>query len=628
MSKATDASPETISMQGLVDAFRRIHLTMPDRRFAFVLGAGASKSSGIQLAGEMVADWVGELHRASATAMAQGVSRAEWANATNLRISAFDPSNPASAYSALYQRMFQHDPEQGYAYLEAQMAQAEPSYGYSVLGRIMADTRHHVVITVNFDNLVADSLSIFSTTYPLVCGHESLAHFVRADLRRPLVLKVHRDLLMQPKSVPDDLANVAPQFNDAIVELLQKYTPIVLGYGGNDDSLMASLESIPEHKIPGGVYWCYREPDGAPPPRIQTFVAKQRGYLIPIMGFDELMVSLGGVLVLSKPDELIMQRAKQRAEKLLQQEKGLQRRLEEAASKPIVLSTVAKIADHSDAKEAEAVLLSLTKVSGETLAEKPWWMWAREAASEPDIEKRDFIYRQALDALPNSVELMVSYANFLTNVSEQHDAGEDMYKLAIEADPKDVTALSNYASFLTVVRKSYDAAQDLYVRATHVDSPHASVLGGFAAFLTVVRKDYDAAKAMFHRAIEADRKNAVTRGNYANLLLTLGQIVDGLAELRIAFALLEPDEEPILKAECWMYAFCCRDMSEQPVALSELKVLTANGVCTGEWDFAGVIAQAVKLQHAHSQWLPKLADLLAGRADVGALSEWDAWRDA
>lgn len=141
-------------MQGLIDAFKRINDTMPDRRSAFVLETGASKSSGIKLAGETVEDWIGELHRASATA--KGQSKINWATAVNLKIPAFDPNNPAASYSALYQRMYQDDPEQGYAYLEDQMAKAEPSYGYSVLGRIMADTRHRVVITVNFDNLVAD----------------------------------------------------------------------------------------------------------------------------------------------------------------------------------------------------------------------------------------------------------------------------------------------------------------------------------------------------------------------------------------------------------------------------------------------------------------------------------------
>ena len=50
--------PPTISMVALANRFKTIHSTMPDRDFAFVLGAGASRSSGIKGAGDMVRDWV------------------------------------------------------------------------------------------------------------------------------------------------------------------------------------------------------------------------------------------------------------------------------------------------------------------------------------------------------------------------------------------------------------------------------------------------------------------------------------------------------------------------------------------------------------------------------------------
>ena len=41
------------------------------------------------------------------------------------------------------------------------MTDKEPSFGYSVLAQILAGTRHNVVITTNFDNLVVDALSFY-----------------------------------------------------------------------------------------------------------------------------------------------------------------------------------------------------------------------------------------------------------------------------------------------------------------------------------------------------------------------------------------------------------------------------------------------------------------------------------
>ena len=229
--------PPTISYVALADRFINADKTMPNRAFAFVLGAGASRSSGIKGAGQMVDDWLRLRHR-EMVGDTDGDYKT-WATAQTLGITHFDPADPAASYSELYRRMYARDPDRGYAYLEEQMRTAEPSYGYSVLARIMETTRHKVVVTTNFDNLVADSLSIFSKTYPLVCGHESLAGFISARARRPLVVKVHRDLLLAPKSAPEDLGALPDAFSNALAEIFRHYTPIVIGYGGNDGSLMS-----------------------------------------------------------------------------------------------------------------------------------------------------------------------------------------------------------------------------------------------------------------------------------------------------------------------------------------------------------------------------------------------------
>jgi hypothetical protein len=45
-------------VDGFVREFERIHRTMKNRRFAFILVAGASKSSGIKTTGEFVREWI------------------------------------------------------------------------------------------------------------------------------------------------------------------------------------------------------------------------------------------------------------------------------------------------------------------------------------------------------------------------------------------------------------------------------------------------------------------------------------------------------------------------------------------------------------------------------------------
>jgi hypothetical protein len=63
-------------------------------------------------------------------------------------------------------------------------------------------------------------------------------------LKHPLIAKIHRDLLLEPINTPEGTARLADGWNRALKELLGYYTPIVIGYGGNDGSLMDFLTSL------------------------------------------------------------------------------------------------------------------------------------------------------------------------------------------------------------------------------------------------------------------------------------------------------------------------------------------------------------------------------------------------
>jgi hypothetical protein len=175
------------------------------------------------------------------------------------------------------------------------MRRAEPSFGYAVLARILASERHKVVVTTNFDNLVADALSIYGETSPLVCGHESLAAYARSHPRRPLVAKIHRDLLLSPMNDPRGTDELSDTWRRALSRVFSSYTPIFIGYGGNDGSLMGFLERLPRGHVPGRLIWCCRPPD-APPERVVSLLRRLGGVLVSIDDFDALMMRLNDAL--------------------------------------------------------------------------------------------------------------------------------------------------------------------------------------------------------------------------------------------------------------------------------------------------------------------------------------------
>ncbi len=96
------------------------------------------------------------------------------------------------------------DPKEGFYFLERIMENAEPSCGYSVLVQVLSGTRHNVAITTNFDSMIEDAMHTYTRKKPLVCGHESLTGFVAPIITRPLIAKIHRDLLYAPKSSTAD----------------------------------------------------------------------------------------------------------------------------------------------------------------------------------------------------------------------------------------------------------------------------------------------------------------------------------------------------------------------------------------------------------------------------------------
>ena len=161
-----------ITENGFLTEFLNQHSQRADRPFCFILGAGVSRSSGIPTGGEMADIWLREIYEAENF---DGLPLETWAAPERLGIPEFAIGQLARFYPQLYRRRYGDYEQAGYAFLESQMEGKEPSYGYSVLAYLLSETPHRVVVTTNFDNLVADALSIHSSRFPLVVGHDALA---------------------------------------------------------------------------------------------------------------------------------------------------------------------------------------------------------------------------------------------------------------------------------------------------------------------------------------------------------------------------------------------------------------------------------------------------------------------
>ena len=471
------------TLDGVLDELANINRSMSDRQFAFILGAGASFTSNIPTGKALAERWLRDLHLRECI---DSSSLEDWVAKPALGIDGLTFSTAAEHYPHIFERRFRGDREAGYAELESAMEGKTPSLGYSLLAEIIQHTRHKVVVTTNFDNLVADALAMHAHQSPLVVAHESLAGFVRPQLRRPLVAKIHRDLFLNPKNDQAGVSTMEEGWTIALRKLFQYFTPIVVGYGGNDGSLMGLLDSLNEGDIAGRMVWCYRE--GSPPPApAKRVLHKHQGIQVKIPGFDEFMLRLAAKLVdkfdVAAVAERTARLGQERAERYRQQAEDLQKSLEQGTAD----------------QRKTGLVLSQSVQSG-----KSWWSWQLQASAEPDVIKREEIYRQGLRQFPDSAGLTGSYALFLKNQRKDYDAAEAMFKKALELDPSHATHTGNYALFLKNQRKDYDAAEAMYKKALELDPSDTNNTGNYASFLATQRKDYDAAEAMFKKALELD----------------------------------------------------------------------------------------------------------------------------
>lgn len=182
---------------GLEEFVRRLRAdTNAEKHFALFLGAGCSVTSGIPSAGSLVRDrWIPRLRDY------QAPHRSDLDNWATEVIQGYDKTNPALSYGELIDRLFL-TPEDRQREIEDLCDGRTPSFGYAVLAQLIAQPggRFNVVLTTNFDDLIADALYLYTEARPLVIYHESLAAFIRPTRTRPLVVKLHGDHRLSPRN--------------------------------------------------------------------------------------------------------------------------------------------------------------------------------------------------------------------------------------------------------------------------------------------------------------------------------------------------------------------------------------------------------------------------------------------
>ena len=290
-----------------------------------------------------------------------------------------------------------------------------------------------VAVTTNFDNLVADAISIYTPAAPLVCGHELLTGFIRPGLNRPVIAKIHRDLLFNPASTPEEIKTLLPGWEAALNVIFDNNTPIVIGYGGNDGSLMGFLRrSVP---IKGGMFWCYQN-GHEPSQAIQDLVNRHHGRFVPIEGFDELMLRFAVKLQLESPLSELNKTHELRVENLTKQLTELKSRLKQAEEREQALQKF-----RSEMRPWHRLQEQLSELASYLLLN-----YTVQAATT--LEEREKIYRKEAKSKESNPWFLNVFAEFLWKSRGNNVEANGCFQKALEIDPDDAETQRAYGEFL------------------------------------------------------------------------------------------------------------------------------------------------------------------------------------
>ena len=511
-------SYEELSINGFIQEIKDVSDGHHPRKFCFVLGAGASISSGIKSGQELVDIWDDKLRIRNKS------SYLKWRSEYGIT-----DENKYSFYSQYYEHYFKRHPKDGYNFLEKLMENAIPSAGYVILSYLLSQTKNNVVITTNFDHLTEDAINYYTQTMPMVIGHESLSHYISKPINRPTVIKIHRDLLFDPANTVNEVDKLHDNWKKALNTILSEYHPIFIGYAGNDNSLMDFLieqgEAFADNRLCCPYWMLYG--DGTPDGKVHDFLEKSNGYFIQHNGFDEVMFLIGRVLKIKRQSEEYFHEKVEKRFKILNDsiDKFTNKFLKDDYS-----TNPDNLIMSEEIKEAVQYLASQTNLQN---------MYKEVVLSyrEGNYEDAVSICKELINLAPDNALYHNTFGIILHKMKRYVEALIEKQK-AVELE-SDSAEYRNSLGITLHEMKRYDEALTETQKAVELEPNNAEYRNSLGITLHALKR-YDEALTEYYKAIELDPNDAFYHNNLGITLDYIERYDEALIEMQKAVE-LEPD---------------------------------------------------------------------------------------
>ncbi|MFR5632024.1 MAG: SIR2 family protein [Monoglobales bacterium] len=237
----------------------------PYGSMSLLLGAGASISSGIMSGGQMIWDFKRRIYCSEnkiPEIFFPDLSKESVQNEiqTYLDATGEHPTlYSVDEYSHYFEYVFGNRRDRD-LYIQNKVKNIVPALGYLCLGALMIEGKINLVNTTNFDDLVKAGIYSIEPGYSIKTMSSAIEGSVGFNLNDgfPTVIKLHGDYLVDNlKNTSQELQELEKSIAIKLQEGLMDKGLIVVGYAGNDNSVMTELEKeISRGGLRYGVIWC------------------------------------------------------------------------------------------------------------------------------------------------------------------------------------------------------------------------------------------------------------------------------------------------------------------------------------------------------------------------------------
>lgn len=277
-----------------------------DCPYAIFIGAGASVSSGIASAKAMIKKWKQLLYKECNGLESKDIiddnDFKRWQNDDEDKkgyiqwLERQKARSGGSEYSILFSHFFQTTKERQ-LFIEKEIDGKKPTFGYLFLAGLIKERRFNRILTTNFDDLLNDALVKFYDERPIVCAFDSAVSGIRVASLRPKIIKLHGDFLFDNiRNIRQELKSLDLNMEEKMFEMCKDAGLIVVGYAGNDESIMAPIREMLRKNdyLNFGLHWCVRKKDDESieiPPILEDLMKNygDRIHIYMIKDFDYLM---------------------------------------------------------------------------------------------------------------------------------------------------------------------------------------------------------------------------------------------------------------------------------------------------------------------------------------------------